>query len=100
MTRDEYQQYLESDVWQRTRRHKLEEAQYRCELCNSSTRLQVHHRDYSRIGNERLTDLTVLCDECHERHHHKMPESRVKLPEPDPMDSLTRFNQMRKAKTA
>lgn len=61
--------YLQSPEWKTTRRHKLEQAGYRCELCYSEMRIQVHHKTYDRARNERLSDLIVLCDECHARHH-------------------------------
>jgi 5-methylcytosine-specific restriction endonuclease McrA len=61
-----YLAYLDSDQWMLIRRLKLEEARGKCEVCSSDKLLQVHHRDYSRLFNERLEDLTVLCDRCHE----------------------------------
>jgi hypothetical protein len=31
--------------------------------------LEVHHRTYERLGDERDEDLEVLCTRCHEQHH-------------------------------
>ena len=31
--------------------------------------INSHHMDYSRIGNEKLTDLIVICRPCHETIH-------------------------------
>jgi hypothetical protein len=65
----DYDKYLQSDSWyQRARSEKSINS--RCSLCNRSSRpLNVHHRTYERVGNERPGDLTVLCDECHGLFH-------------------------------
>jgi hypothetical protein len=65
----DYQSYLASEVWQARRAWKLEEADYRCQVCYSGLDLEVHHRTYARLGHERQNDLTVLCSLCHQRHH-------------------------------
>jgi hypothetical protein len=31
--------------------------------------LEVHHKTYERLGDERDEDLEVLCARCHEQHH-------------------------------
>lgn len=64
-----YAEYLKTDHWQELRRQKLKQAKYRCQLCNSPNNLEVHHRTYKNRGQEYLSDLTVLCDPCHERFH-------------------------------
>ena len=47
----------------------------RCQLCNQTESLQVHHRDYSIHGKEHvsLNDLTVLCGFCHGVFHGHLP---------------------------
>jgi hypothetical protein len=65
----DYQEYLRSDHWQTMRRLALDHAEHRCQLCYSPNRLEVHHRTYERLGAERLADLTVLCDACHQAFH-------------------------------
>ena len=57
--------YLRSAKWKKKREQALERADHRCQVCNSPHELQVHHRTYEHWGNERLTDLTVLCRSCH-----------------------------------
>lgn len=64
-----YQQYLGTNHWQIVRKHALEAAGNRCQICNSTRRLQVHHRTYDRRGNEALDDVIVLCSECHRLFH-------------------------------
>jgi hypothetical protein len=62
---DEYRAYLQSKEWKEKRRAAIERAGGRCQTCNKSNRLEVHHRTYERIFNEDPGDLTVLCCECH-----------------------------------
>lgn len=73
MTKAEYAEYLKSPHWVETRRGALERACHRCQLCNTKSRLHVHHRTYERLGHEDATDLTVLCRGCHEKHHDIAP---------------------------
>lgn len=66
-----YDEYLLTEHWRITREAALERAGWRCSLCNSPWNLQVHHRNYDRLGEELPTDLLVLCAGCHRRHHGK-----------------------------
>lgn len=72
-----YDDYLASEAWRNRRQIMLERFSHKCQLCGGSDRLQVHHRTYDRIGNERPEDLTVLCGACHTvfHQHRGMPES-------------------------
>jgi len=62
-----YREYLLTPEWLRKRFLVLNRiALNRCQLCNApGPGLQVHHRDYSRLGSERMTDLIALCEPCH-----------------------------------
>ena len=64
-----YQDYMQSPEWKSKREKVLIFWGRRCALCNSPTRVEVHHRTYDRMGQELLTDLIPLCFECHDRHH-------------------------------
>lgn len=66
-----YKEYLESDHWKQTRDYQLKRAKFRCQLCNLSGKLNVHHRTYERRGEELNSDLIVLCESCHKLHHNK-----------------------------
>ena len=71
-----YGEYLQTPHWQHKRNEKLRAMGYRCQLCNrpaSKVILDVHHHTYERRGEERDEDLTVLCRECHYRHHEHGP---------------------------
>ncbi|HKZ77750.1 MAG TPA: hypothetical protein VJ124_05450 [Pyrinomonadaceae bacterium] len=60
-----YEQYLQSDTWKQRRQATIERANYRCEICGERDGLQVHHLNYERLGNERPSDLKVVCQGCH-----------------------------------
>jgi len=71
-----YQNYLESEHWQETRKKALKAANYQCQLNSKHTGpLIVHHRTYERVGRECLEDLTVLCRDCNDKHHDKGPKN-------------------------
>lgn len=72
MNKIQYQEYLQSAHWRTLRRKALENAEHSCQLCNSESALNVHHRTYDRLGHERLADLIVLCRDCHAKFHDKL----------------------------
>jgi 5-methylcytosine-specific restriction endonuclease McrA len=63
--------FMQSETWARIRQRKLTNALNRCERCGATdNRLYVSHKTYDRFGgDERTTDLQVLCKPCHERAH-------------------------------
>lgn len=63
--RTEYQRYLRSDAWLSRRKAVLERASYLCELCTQIVASEVHHLTYFRLGNELLSDLLAVCEDCH-----------------------------------
>lgn len=76
---NEYKSYLQSESWQIKREFALEKADHRCQICNNTKRLDVHHRTYERFGNEDLSDLTVLCRNCHELYHKSKDKKAAKV---------------------
>lgn len=68
----DYSDYINSDAWQERRKERLEFAESRCELCNRSSDLEVHHRTYERLGDENLNDLIVICKTCHHQFHDRL----------------------------
>lgn len=65
-------EYLMSEHWREVkRRFKLSGLYHRrCECCLSqSVPLDIHHKTYKRLGNERLNDLIALCPICHAAAH-------------------------------
>lgn len=65
-----YVEYLKTEHWQNLRKRSLKRAGYRCQTCNAKGILHVHHRTYVRRGEEELSDLIVLCANCHSTFHN------------------------------
>ena len=68
MNKAEYDDYLKSDRWKYLTQ-AIRRAVKACEMCSFPYELNVHHKTYKRVGNERREDLIVLCRSCHSRHH-------------------------------
>lgn len=61
-----YNAHLKSSKWKLIRKAKMDEAHRTCQKCGTtSKRLEVHHKTYERFGNEPLSDLLLLCGDCH-----------------------------------
>lgn len=70
--RDYYKWVLKSRRWRRLRRRAYKCTSGRCARCfrrHLLGGLQLHHRTYSRLGHERLSEVELLCDECHRKQH-------------------------------
>lgn len=70
-----YQDFLSTPYWQAVSLYAKKKANFKCSLCNSTNRLNTHHRTYDRHGMEHIErvakeDLIVLCNECHEKFHN------------------------------
>lgn len=64
-----YKEYLQTDHWKNLRKSKLKQSGFKCQLCSSNKELHVHHNTYERKGYEYLSDLVVLCGNCHAKFH-------------------------------
>lgn len=74
MDKEAYDRYLQSDHWLSLRVEILKRFGYRCALCgvmqcDIRAELNVHHNNYSNLGNEEVYDLVVLCADCHCKVH-------------------------------
>lgn len=64
----DYENYLKTSHWQELKQRIY--AKYRqCQNCGAKRGLDVHHKTYERLGHEKLSDLRLLCRECHYRTH-------------------------------
>lgn len=64
-----YQEYLNDDWWKSFKGLVLRFWEHRCALCNSNKNIDVHHRTYERLHEEKISDCIALCRSCHKRHH-------------------------------
>lgn len=69
MSAEAKHQYLQSPEWKALKQLKLKQSNHKCQLCNSTTNLHLHHLTYDRLGNELITDLILLCSQCHQLQH-------------------------------
>lgn len=69
--RKKYLEYLKSDKWQEVRKAKAKEQNYTCERCHKVIKkgFHIHHKTYAHLGNEPLSDLMFLCEDCHKEIH-------------------------------
>lgn len=68
--KEEYQAYLKTPHWQAIRRKVFKEYGHRCDHCGSSKNLHIHHITYKNLGEEEISDLVPLCEDCHKRLHN------------------------------
>ena len=68
----DYRDYINSKAWKIKRLERIKLDGYRCQICGTTRRLNVHHLTYIRLGCEDLDDLITLCESCHERVHEEM----------------------------
>ena len=65
-----YHEYLKTEKWFNKRNQVLKFSEYKCNRCKSMENIQVHHLNYSTLGDESLSDLEVLCSDCHKKVHN------------------------------
>ena len=66
-----YRSYLLSDSWRATReRYRASKLPQGCWVCHVPN-VDLHHRTYARLGNEKVTDLVPLCREHHDLLHEE-----------------------------
>lgn len=63
-----YQEYLNSPRWKDIAKDYKERFPI-CECCKKNKSVNVHHRNYQNVGNEKYWDLIALCKECHNLKH-------------------------------
>lgn len=66
---DKYKTYLLSDEWKQKRELVFQKKWRACEKCKSENNLRIHHWTYIRIYKEKVSDLFVLCNDCHWEFH-------------------------------
>ena len=60
----------EEKPWPVARREALEHAGHKCEDCDATENLHVHHLVYRSLGGGHCAaNLMVLCAPCHREHH-------------------------------
>ena len=66
---EHYDKYLNSKAWEEKRKKCFAHFGCKCLFCDNDA-TDVHHRNYANIGKEEIPkDLSVLCNDCHNRFH-------------------------------
>lgn len=79
-----YALYLRSSHWKNTSR--MAHGYYNgCVLCASYDDLECHHRHYNSLGKEKVTDLSILCNNHHSAVH---PLLGIKVPRSCPANVI------------
>jgi len=70
--REKYNLVISSPRWKKLRVKLIEKAGGKCPRCgwkkekwDKSRTLELHHKTYERLGNERNEDLEIVCSHCH-----------------------------------
>lgn len=67
-----YYEYIKTKHWRDLRVAIFRRDKHKCQKCGRLLSLEeanVHHKTYVHIGNEKLSDLVLLCQECHKKEH-------------------------------
>lgn len=68
-----YNAYINSHEWKALRKRCLDRSGNKCEECQADSApgypLHVHHLTYERFTQELISDLKVLCVDCHNATH-------------------------------
>jgi 5-methylcytosine-specific restriction endonuclease McrA len=71
--RAKYREVVNSSRWKKLRQKFIERQDSKCLRCgwckvawDKSRNLELHHKTYDRLGEERESDLELVCSVCHE----------------------------------
>ena len=73
-----YSDFLKTPYWKAISLYKKYTSNYKCSICGCVNNLSTHHSTYKNHGREHLlsvidSDLIVLCQDCHNKFHDKLP---------------------------
>jgi hypothetical protein len=75
----DYESYLLTKHWMQLRKTIYNKRNHKCDRCKKEiVHFQLHHITYKRIGKERMSDIRLLCFDCHELIHLKKDIKREK----------------------
>ena len=66
-----YDEYIQSPQWKAKRGEAFNHYGKRCSLCGAKSKLQIHHIHYRNFRHEKVEDLTVLCESCHNAYEKR-----------------------------
>ena len=72
ISKSQYRAYMQSKAWQAVRKRFFQSDLPKCcYACKTAWQpgFHLHHRTYANLGNEKLTDLVIVCQTCHDGIH-------------------------------
>lgn len=80
---DSFWDQYKHPMWQKKRLECLEDAEYQCQGCGSTSKtLHVHHIRYvknRKVWEYDVSELIVLCESCHNKEHKIMDDIKTEL---------------------
>lgn len=76
LTRWEYKNYLRGKHWKTFRKRMKREKKYECYICGTKHKLQLHHRSYSKLGEESKNQMLWVCQFHHSLIHKTLWENK------------------------
>ena len=64
-----YQEYIQSPEWYKRKQKYYSKHKKECYGCGSKERLNLHHRSYTSLYNEKDKHLVPVCGTCHDKIH-------------------------------
>lgn len=68
-----YYKYITSKLWKKKKEKVIKLRGNFCEICGTHENIHLHHLTYERLFMEPLTDLQLLCVNCHAIQHEGKP---------------------------
>ena len=69
-----HKDYIKSPIWVNfNKSYRKSKYKQNCFSCESNFDLLLHHITYERLGKEKLEDVVVLCNKCHNSFHKQYP---------------------------
>ncbi len=69
-----YEQHIKSAKWRKIKQRRLAKDGYMCKNWHwwpVKSNLEVHHKSYRNLGNEKQWELITLCKRCHNKIHKR-----------------------------
>jgi len=73
-----YKEYLTTEHWKRLRERYNHKGKA-CGICRCQGLMNLHHKNYKRLGREQKGDVVLLCSECHTFVHYCIEKKKSEI---------------------
>lgn len=70
---------MQSAEWAERKKRYFFNHERKCRACGSCSSIELHHKTYARMGEERDQDLVALCRRCHKALHAEQKRTKENL---------------------